>query len=136
MEQWAILFHVSVLKQSKTNGNWTPFEIVYPGARDDDMWFEIGGRATRFGKQEFLLITGLRFEAIPPGVISIQDPCGPQSVQYWFFINRNIYISSVIEVLLSREFEYENDILKMVYVYIVAYVFMGKDKWKPIPNWL
>lgn len=39
-------------------------EVTFPGARKDEKWFEIGGQIYRYGKQEFILITGLRFGAI------------------------------------------------------------------------
>ncbi|KAK2646198.1 hypothetical protein Ddye_021393 [Dipteronia dyeriana] len=36
-------------------------ELHYPGARPDEMWFGVGNRAVGFGKEQFLLVTGLRF---------------------------------------------------------------------------
>ncbi|KAL5767454.1 hypothetical protein ACOSQ2_014237 [Xanthoceras sorbifolium] len=33
-------------------------EIHYPEAREDEIWFAVGGHAIRFGKEEFLLHTG------------------------------------------------------------------------------
>ncbi|KAL5760459.1 hypothetical protein ACOSP7_018972 [Xanthoceras sorbifolium] len=45
-------------------------EIEYPGAREDEMWFKVGGKPMRFGKEEFLLCTGLRFGPLPDGIVS------------------------------------------------------------------
>ena len=39
-------------------------EVIFPEARDDEMWFEIGGETYRYGKQEFILISGLLFGPI------------------------------------------------------------------------
>ena len=47
-------------------------ELNYPGARPDEMWFWVGQRAVRFGKEEFLLVTGLRFGPMPESVNSLR----------------------------------------------------------------
>ena len=39
-------------------------EVTFPGAWEDEMWLELGGVPYRYGKQEFILISGLRFGAI------------------------------------------------------------------------
>ncbi|KAK0603227.1 hypothetical protein LWI29_002679 [Acer saccharum] len=40
-------------------------ELNYPGECPDEMWFRVGERAVRFGNEEFLLVTGLRFRPMP-----------------------------------------------------------------------
>ncbi|KAL5840628.1 hypothetical protein ACOSQ3_013293 [Xanthoceras sorbifolium] len=36
-------------------------KIEYPIDMDDEIWFNVGGDRVRFGKDEFLLCTGLKF---------------------------------------------------------------------------
>ncbi|KAL5766227.1 hypothetical protein ACOSP7_016844 [Xanthoceras sorbifolium] len=45
-------------------------EIHYPGAREDEIWFAVGGHAIRFGKEEFLLCTDLKFGPLPGAMVS------------------------------------------------------------------
>ncbi|KAK2658960.1 hypothetical protein Ddye_005493 [Dipteronia dyeriana] len=46
-------------------------ELHYPSVWPDEMWFGVGNRAVRFGKEEFLLVTGLKFGPMPQSVNSL-----------------------------------------------------------------
>ncbi|KAI9198724.1 hypothetical protein LWI28_021213 [Acer negundo] len=43
-------------------------ELIYPGARPDEIWFRVSQRAVRFGKEKFLVVTGLRLMHMRPGL--------------------------------------------------------------------
>ena len=46
-------------------------ELVGDQCRRDEVWFGIGNKAARFGKQEFLMVIGLPFGRISPNVIAL-----------------------------------------------------------------
>ncbi|KAI9156216.1 hypothetical protein LWI28_002361 [Acer negundo] len=46
-------------------------ELNYPGVHPNEMWFHVGQRAIRFGNEEFLLVTGLKFGLMLKSVNSL-----------------------------------------------------------------
>lgn len=110
-------------------------EIVYPDARDDEMWFDVGGHAMRFGKLEFMLCTGLRFGNIPH-FARVKARAKPESVHARYFGGQGTCEVDIVRVLEAGQFREEEDALKMAYVFVVFNVFIGKDDRAIVPNWL
>ncbi|KAL5751795.1 hypothetical protein ACOSQ2_022302 [Xanthoceras sorbifolium] len=67
-------------------------EIEYSVARE--VWFKIGGKAMRFGKEEFLLCTGLKFGPLLDGIVS-HYTANNDSVHDRYFGKRRMHINKV-----------------------------------------
>ncbi|KAL5811324.1 hypothetical protein ACOSQ4_027892 [Xanthoceras sorbifolium] len=110
-------------------------EIEYPGAREDEMWFKVGGKPMRFGKEEFLLCTGLRFGPLPDGIVS-HYPASNDGVQQRYFGKRRIHINKVKLKLEEGNFTRDDDMMKLAYVFFAAHFLLGRERHRTIPGWL
>ncbi|KAL5843641.1 hypothetical protein ACOSQ4_009599 [Xanthoceras sorbifolium] len=110
-------------------------EIEYPGAREDEMWFKVGGKPMRFGKEEFLLCTGLRFGPLPDGIVS-HYPASNDGVQQRYFGKRRIHINKVKLKLEEGNFTRDDDMMKLAYVFFAAHFLLGRERHRTVPGWL
>ena len=111
-------------------------EIIVAGGCPGEKWFEIGGQAHRFGKQEFMLVTGLRFGKLNYNVM--KEKTGWEgSVHARYFGSRPVKPKDIMDRLLNAEHQMTpEDALKMAYVFVVGAVLIGKDNRKSIWGWL
>ncbi|KAL5752448.1 hypothetical protein ACOSQ2_022955 [Xanthoceras sorbifolium] len=110
-------------------------EIEYPGAREDEMWFKVGGKAMRYRKEEFLLCTGLRFGPLPNGIMS-HYPANNDGVQQRYFGKRHIHINKVKLKLEEGNFTRDDDMMKLAYVFFIAHFLLGRERQRTVPDWL
>ncbi|KAL5742388.1 hypothetical protein ACOSP7_029120 [Xanthoceras sorbifolium] len=110
-------------------------EIEYPGAREDEMWFKVGGKPMRFGKEEFLLCTGLRFGPLPLGIVS-HYPASNDGVEQRYFGKRRIHINKVKLKLEEGNFTRDDDMMKLAYVFFAAHFLLGRERHRTVPGWL
>ncbi|KAL5789369.1 hypothetical protein ACOSQ2_004257 [Xanthoceras sorbifolium] len=110
-------------------------EIHYPGAREDEIWFDIGGHAIRFGKEEFLLCTGLKFGPLPGATVS-QNKIVDDSVHSRLFDGLPTLIESVLVRLNEGGFTTSDDAIKLAYVFFVSHILLGREKSRIVPPWL
>ncbi|KAL5810752.1 hypothetical protein ACOSQ4_027320 [Xanthoceras sorbifolium] len=110
-------------------------EIEYPGARKDEMWFKVGGKPMRFGKEGFLLCTGLRFGPLPLGIVS-HYPASNDGVEQRYFGKRRIHINKVKLKLEEGNFTRDDDMMKLAYVFFAAHFLLGRERHRTVPGWL
>ncbi|KAK0606389.1 hypothetical protein LWI29_037235 [Acer saccharum] len=111
-------------------------EVVHPYGRPDEMWFRVGGRAIKFRKEEFLLLTGLRFRSLPKGAVT-QYISTPSNVHHRYFHGLPTHLEDIIHKLREVEqFDLEDDVLKLGYVFFLSHILLGRDYRRIVPNWL
>ena len=112
-------------------------EINVADARRDERWFEIGERSYRFGKQEFLLVTGLPFGGIDRKIFEIA-PNDPNGLLGRMFNGVSPEVKELVTFLEARSDRGEGDragqdpiddedLLKLANVGIAFHLFMGLD---------
>ncbi|TXG48876.1 hypothetical protein EZV62_024751 [Acer yangbiense] len=110
-------------------------ELNYPGARPNELWFRVGEHAIRFGKEEFLLVTGLRFGPMPVSVHSIPK-VAQGSVHHQYFGGSPTPLKDILDRLSRDEFDEAEDVIKLGYVYFLSHVMLGQEyRWK-VPDWI
>ncbi|KAK0578970.1 hypothetical protein LWI29_019163 [Acer saccharum] len=110
-------------------------ELNYPSARPDEMWFRVGERAVRFGKEEFFLVTGLRFGPMPVSVHSLPK-AAVGSVHHRYFGGSPTPLKDILGRLNRGEFDEAEDVIKLGYVYFLSHVMLGREyRWK-VPDWI
>ena len=114
---------------------WVLAREVEVSGRKDEMWFELGGRIYRFGKQEFLLITGLHFGGIDREIFQATQNDPNSLLQRWFngvlptisefatFVEARSQLNREDEDVLNDE-----DLLKLANIGIAFHLFMGQDE--------
>ena len=110
-------------------------EVTFPEAREDEMWFEIGGELYRYGKQEFILISGLRFGPINKKSLEAR-PVGDDSLRTRLFPHQNLVSGQDINAVLTRENLAADDVLKLGYIAVVNMILLGHDERKNVPDML
>ena len=124
-------------------------EIRFHGQRPDEFWFHIGGHMHRFGRQEFCLLTGLRFGRIARATI-VEDELPADSVLYRYFDPETIVTAVDIVALLGSttdrmeadaELPLEErmpvaDALSLAYAAIVGNWILGREDRVAIPLWV
>ena len=110
-------------------------ELNYPGARPDEIWFRVGQRAIRFGKEEFLLVTGLRFGPMAESVKSLPK-AAQGSVHHRYFGGSPTRLKDVLGRLNREGFDEAEDVIKLGYVYFLSHFLLGREyRWK-VPDWM
>ncbi|XP_052193900.1 uncharacterized protein LOC127802228 [Diospyros lotus] len=104
-------------------------EVTFLGVRHDEMWFEISGTPYRYGMQEFILISGLRFGAIDRESLELK-PIEPESLHARLFSQHKKWVTGDdIELLIStREDMVSEDALKLIYITVVDMFLLGQDE--------
>ncbi|KAK2664486.1 hypothetical protein Ddye_003060 [Dipteronia dyeriana] len=110
-------------------------ELHYPGALPDEMWFGVGNRAVRFGKEEFLLVTGLRFGPMPQSVNSLPKAV-PGSVYHRYFGGSPTPLKDILGRLSGKEFDESEDVMKLGYVYFLSHILLGREYRWYVSDWL
>ena len=112
-------------------------EVTFLGARHDEMWFEIGGTPYRYGRQEFILISGLQFGAIDRESLEAK-PVDPESLRARLFPQHKKGVTGDdIEFLIStRDDLVSEDALKLIYIAVVDIFLLGQDKRKHVDDFL
>ncbi|KAK0595727.1 hypothetical protein LWI29_009401 [Acer saccharum] len=110
-------------------------ELNYPSARLNEMWFRIGERAIRFGKEEFLLVTRLRFGPMPVSVHPLPK-AAQGNVHHRYFGGSPTPLKDILGRLNRDEFDEVEDVIKLGYVYFLSHVMLGREyRWK-VPDWI
>ena len=104
-------------------------DVTFSGARHDKIWFEIGSMPYRYGKQEFILISGLRFRPIDKTILEAR-PIESNSLHARLFpIQQQVVSGDDIILLLSSRHELvSEDVLKLVYTIVVNMILFGHDE--------
>ncbi|XP_052176710.1 uncharacterized protein LOC127791017 [Diospyros lotus] len=103
-------------------------EVKFPGARPDKMWFELGGVAYQYGKQEFTLITRLRFSPIDREILQTR-PAKDGSLRTRLFPDKEVVnLEDIKELLDTKPDVDKDDALKMEYLAMVNMLLMGHDE--------
>ncbi|KAK0581698.1 hypothetical protein LWI29_016927 [Acer saccharum] len=110
-------------------------ELNYPGARLDEMWFRVGQRVVKFGKEEFLFVTGLRFEPMLESVKSLSK-VAQGSVHHRYFGGSLTPLKDILGRLSREGFDEAEDVIKLGYVYFLCHIMLGREyRWK-VPDWI
>ncbi|KAL5764316.1 hypothetical protein ACOSP7_016671 [Xanthoceras sorbifolium] len=99
------------------------------------MWFNIGGKAMRFGKDEFLLCTGLKFGPLPDGIVSHYTAIN-DSVHDRYFGKRRTHIKKVKLKIEEGNFTRDNDMMKLAYIFFVSHFLLGRETRCIVPGWM
>lgn len=102
-------------------------ELEFPRARPDEMWFEIGGQPYRFGKQEFLLVTGLPFGHIDVKTIKARQN-DKNSLLWRLFKGIPPSVKAIVLMLKSRANINVEDTFKLANLVIAFQLFYGLDE--------
>ena len=109
-------------------------ELVGDQCRRDEVWFGIGNKAARFGKQEFLMVTGLPFGRISPKVLAL-DRQGLPSGNVYMRICRDQKLENNRAILKFVENSTDldsDDALKILYAVFVERFLIGAEGDRPI----
>ncbi|KAK3224483.1 hypothetical protein Dsin_011508 [Dipteronia sinensis] len=87
------------------------------------------------GKEEFLLITGLRFGPLPD-VDVLQYKPSPDSVYSRLFKGKATHTKDILMVLNRGGDINKDDMMKMGYVFFLSHSLLGRDARLPVPKWL
>ncbi|KAK2641397.1 hypothetical protein Ddye_023160 [Dipteronia dyeriana] len=90
------------------------------------MWFGVGNRAVRFGKEEFLIFTGLRFRPMPQSVNSLPKAV-PGIVYHRYFGGSPTFFNDILGRLSGEEFDEPEDVIKLGYVYFLSHILLGRE---------
>ena len=110
--------------------------VDYPKSRLDEMWFEIGGRPYRFGKQEFLLVTGLQFGYVDLHVLKWKQT-NEDSLLWRLFKGISPRLAEIMQMLRVRgETISDEDVLKLSNIVIAYNLFYGYDDRSRVDGYL
>ncbi|KAK2659853.1 hypothetical protein Ddye_006386 [Dipteronia dyeriana] len=110
-------------------------ELHFPGACPEEMWFRVKNRAVRFGKVEFLLVTGLRFRLMPESVNSLPK-VAPGNVHHLYFGGSPTPLNHILGILSREEFGEAEDDIQLGYVYFLSHILLGREYRWFVHNWL
>ena len=101
------------------------------------MWFEIGGTPYRYGRQKFILISGLRFGVIDRESLEAK-PIEPESLRAQLFPQHKKGVTGDdIEFLIStRDDLVSEDALKLIYIVVVNMFLLGQDEREHVDDFL
>lgn len=111
-------------------------EIRLSIAREDELWFRIGGTNIRFSPKEYALITGLRFGS------SSFDPLGSHEMPKGgvckrFFKGRPITVKELWKNFnLQRVGRSSEDYLKVAYILALYLMVLGYGQPKMVDQWV
>ena len=110
--------------------------VNYPNSQPDEMWFEIGGRPYRFGKQEFLLVTGLQFGYLDLQVLKRKQE-NENSLLWRLFKGVSPMLSQIMQMLRVRgDTISDEDVLKLSNIVIAYNLFYGYDNRARVDDYL
>lgn len=110
-------------------------EVHSPNFREDEIWFEIGGRAHRFGPQEYVLITGLRFGRVD--IDFLNNKAVDRRLLNTHFLTEKRTAPAIVEKVISKSEEFvAEDVLKVAYIFMVNQILFGQSDRKPVFDFL
>ncbi|KAK2659015.1 hypothetical protein Ddye_005548, partial [Dipteronia dyeriana] len=93
-------------------------EIVVKNACPNEIWFGLGNRHVRFGKQEFCLVMGIAFGEIPVDVINkyhhIQDV-----IHERYFNGRSTHVDKLVARFQQCNFQRSGDPIRLALLLFV-----------------
>ena len=114
-------------------------ELEGEKCRRDEVWFEIGRSPYRFGKQEFLLVTGLHFGKISQKVLELDNlSLSKESIFRRLFKNKPKVSSEEVIDLLNEQVKTltSDDALKLLYAVFVQRFLIGTEPPRAIKPFL
>lgn len=100
------------------------------------IWFGVGGHKVKFSCKEFCLISGLKLGKLDKiCTIPIQLNEKGLHMRYWEAKPR-VHPDELQEKLGGKQFQEQDDALRMVLILFVHFVIMGQEKQTPIEKWL
>ena len=101
--------------------------VTFSGARDDQMWFEISSTPYRYGKQEFILISGLQFGAIDKESLEAKL-VEPNSLRAQLFPShaKGMHGDDMKLLLNTRHDLVSKNVLKLVYIFMVNMLLLTR----------
>ena len=111
-------------------------QLIRPNSKEDEIWFGLGQKEARYGREEFCLCSGLNMGTLPEGFKEKKE-VGEQSILTRYF-NDEMPSIELLEATFNRLMEPAagDDALKMGYLLMVSQ-FFGIDEAKAaIPCWL
>ncbi|KAK0586971.1 hypothetical protein LWI29_015471 [Acer saccharum] len=104
--------------------------------KDDEMWFGLGEKKARFGREEFCLCSGLNIGTLPEG-FQEKEEVSEESILTCYFIDENPSIE-LLEATFNRLTEPSegDDALKMGYLLMVSQFFGMDEAQTAIPSWV
>ena len=89
------------------------------------MKFNFGGKATKFIKQEFGIITGLKMDPLP----TEKPNASPRRLLDDYFNNEEKITNAIIKDVFieTKYFMEDDDILKLALLYFLEYGILGKE---------
>ncbi|KAK2641296.1 hypothetical protein Ddye_023059 [Dipteronia dyeriana] len=113
-------------------------EIKIDGASENELWFSVGGKKTRFGQREFYLVTGLLFGEISE-IINTPYVANEHGIhkRYWPEEEaEDLKLSTVYDRFVAGNFLEADDSLKMALFLIAKNVLFGQPFDKKVTPWL
>ncbi|KAL5856251.1 hypothetical protein ACOSQ4_006053 [Xanthoceras sorbifolium] len=108
-------------------------QIYRHDTRHNEMWFRMGKIDIRFGKLEFVLVTGLRFGPVPRHTVQgytevwVLDRCIGGIVSTF---------GHIIDRLERGRFDETDDTIKVAYLLFCGHILLGIKWRKIVPRWL
>ncbi|KAK0590551.1 hypothetical protein LWI29_028689 [Acer saccharum] len=104
--------------------------------KDDEMWFGLGEKKARFGREEFCLCSGLNMGTLPEG-FQEKEEVSEESILTHYFVDENPSIE-LLEATFNRLTEPSegDDALKMGYLLMVSQFFGMDEARTAIPSWV
>ncbi|KAK0570862.1 hypothetical protein LWI29_007635 [Acer saccharum] len=104
--------------------------------KDDEMWFGLGEKKARFGREEFCLCSGLNMGTLPEG-FQEKEEVSEESILTRYFVDENPSIE-LLEATFNRLTEPSegDDALKMGYLLMVSQFFGMDEARTAIPSWV
>ena len=111
-------------------------EIILPNQQEDDeMWFGLGRKKARFGREEFCVCSGLNMGPLPEDFKGKKQVVAGSMMSRYFKEKRpsGELLFGTFKKLTDADGE---DALKMAYILMVTQFFGTEDSRKAIPAWL
>ncbi|KAK0574935.1 hypothetical protein LWI29_031134 [Acer saccharum] len=111
--------------------------LIHPEEeKDDEMWFGLGEKKARFGREEFCLCSGLNMGTLPEG-FQEKEEVSEEPILTRYFVDENPSIE-LLEETFNRLTEPSegDDALKMGYLLMVSQFFGMDEARTAIPSWV
>ncbi|KAK2649022.1 hypothetical protein Ddye_016511 [Dipteronia dyeriana] len=107
------------------------YQIRFPGANDNEMWFAMGNTKVKLGKREFYLCTGLKFGVLPDFFLKDYIPV----TMRYFGTDRYLLLDQLLSRFLRGEFDQKGDGLKTTLVLFTNNILFGQDYQRQVTYW-
>ncbi|XP_055960157.1 uncharacterized protein LOC126662054 [Mercurialis annua] len=96
-------------------------QLIHP--KQNEMWFGVGEHKVRFSIEEFAVLTGLNCTGEIQKV-GFEDS-GNSFVDKYFFGKTKVNMQSVIECLLSKRWQSDEDAVRIAFLYVLEIYFLS-----------